>query len=52
MTETQGSLRDEILEREIELVGELVVAATGSEGPLTQAQIDAALGVGARKDDE
>ena len=42
---TRGSLHDATLDAEIQLVGELVVAATGSEGPLTQAQIDAALGV-------
>jgi hypothetical protein len=48
-TETQemmpGSLHDATLDAEIQLVGDLVVAATGSDGPLTQAQIDAALGV-------
>ena len=42
---TRGSLHDATLDAEIQLVGELVVAATGSDGPLTQAQIDAALGV-------
>lgn len=42
---TRGSLHDATLDAEIQLVGDLVVAATGSDGPLTQAQIDAALGV-------
>ena len=48
-TDTQetrpGSLHDATLDAEIQLVGDLVVAATGSDGPLSQAQIDAALGV-------
>ena len=42
---TSGTLHDATLDAEIQLVGELVVAATGSDGPLTQEQIDAALGV-------
>jgi hypothetical protein len=42
---TRGSLHDATLDAEIQLVGDLVVAATVSDGPLTQAQIDAALGV-------
>jgi hypothetical protein len=45
MTEEHGDLRDAILEDEIEMVGELVVAATDSDGPLSQDAIDAALGV-------
>jgi hypothetical protein len=49
MTDTQqstsGTLHDATLDAEIQLVGDLVVAATGSDGPLTQEQIDAALGV-------
>ena len=45
MNGTQHVLRDESLEDEIELVGELVVAATVSDGPLTQEQIDQVLGV-------
>jgi hypothetical protein len=39
------TLHDETLDAEIQLVGELVVAATGSDGPLSQQQIDAVLGV-------
>lgn len=42
---TQHMLRDETLEDEIELVGELVVAATVSDRPLTQDEIDLALGL-------
>ena len=42
---TSGTLHDATLDAEIQLVGELVVAATGSDGPLSQEQIDAALGV-------
>ncbi len=45
MTDTENSLRDAPLEDEITLVGELVVAATDHEGPLSQAEIDAALGL-------
>jgi hypothetical protein len=37
---TDGALQDEI-----ELVGELVVAASASEGPLTEDEIDAVLGI-------
>jgi hypothetical protein len=48
------SLHDATLDAEIQLVGDLVVAATGSDGRLSQDQIDAALGVvlhHARSDD-
>jgi len=49
MTDTHqsmsGTLHDATLDAEIQLVGDLVVAATGSDGPLTQEEIDAALGV-------
>jgi hypothetical protein len=49
MTDTHQSmsptLHDATLDAEIQLVGDLVVAATTSDGPLTQEQIDAALGV-------
>ena len=37
---TDGPLQDEI-----ELVGDLVVAASASEGPLSEAEIDQVLGV-------
>lgn len=44
--ETHGdSLTDDDLQSEIELVGDLVVAATSSEGPLPQDEIDRLLGV-------
>ena len=39
------SLHDEQLEGEIRLVGELVLAASQSQGPLTQDEIDAVLGL-------
>ena len=44
--ETQGdNLTDDDLQSEIELVGDLVVAATCSKGPLPQDEIDRLLGV-------
>ena len=47
VTETRAgdALRDDELEDEIALVGELVVAATSSECPLSLEQIDRALGL-------
>ncbi len=39
------SLHDEQLENEIRLVGDLVLAASASEDPLSQEQIDEVLGV-------
>ena len=39
------NLTDDDLQAEIELVGDLVVAATSSTGPLTQDEIDRLLGV-------
>jgi hypothetical protein len=39
------NLTDDDLQSEIELVGDLVVAATSSTGPLSQEQIDQLLGV-------
>lgn len=45
MTESEGSLRDVALEDEIILVGELVVAATASQRPLTLSEIDQVLGL-------
>ena len=38
-------IRDEELEREIVLLGELMAAAAGVDGHLTQARVDEALGV-------
>jgi hypothetical protein len=40
-----AELTDNALQGEIELVGDLVVAASGSEGPLSDEEIDAALGI-------
>jgi len=39
------SLNDEQLETEIKLVGDLVLAASQAEGPLSEGQIDELLGV-------
>jgi hypothetical protein len=38
-------LTDDALQDEIEMVGELVVAASASKGPLTNEEIDDVLGV-------
>ena len=40
-----GDLTDDALQDEIELVGDLVVAASASERPLTDEEIDRALGL-------
>ncbi|MDR6862902.1 hypothetical protein [Phycicoccus sp. 3266] len=40
-----GDLTDDALQDEIELVGDLVVAASASEHPLTDEEIDRALGL-------
>ena len=40
-----GNLTDDDLQSEIELVGDLVVAATSSDGPMPQDEIDRLLGV-------
>ncbi len=45
MTDAERLLRDVALEDEITLVGELVVAATSHDRPLTLAEIDLALGL-------
>ena len=47
-----GELTDDALQHEIELVGELVVAASASEGPLTDDQIDLILGIERRRREE
>jgi hypothetical protein len=39
------NLTDDALQSEIELVSELVVAATSSDGPLQQDEVDLLLGV-------
>ncbi|MYW06452.1 hypothetical protein [Streptomyces sp. SID3343] len=41
-------VHDHVVLDEIELYGDLMIAASASEGPLTQAQIDAVLGLGGR----
>ena len=43
-------LTDDDLESEIELVSELVVAATSSDGPLGQDEVDDLLGVSPKVD--
>ncbi|SDP46386.1 hypothetical protein SAMN04489867_2545 [Pedococcus dokdonensis] len=40
-----ADLTDDALQDEIELVGDLVVAASASEDPLTEDEIDRALGI-------
>lgn len=45
MTDSEDTLRDAPLADEITLVGELVAAATSHEGPLTDDEIDRALGL-------
>ena len=40
-----ADLTDDALQNEIELVGDLVVAATASDEPLTEDEIDRALGI-------
>ena len=50
-TESRGdNLTDDDLQSEIELVGDLVVAATSSDGPLPQEEIDRLLGVHPEED--
>ena len=41
----ESSLNDEDLEAEIRLVGDLVLAASQSEGRLSESEIDAVLGL-------
>jgi hypothetical protein len=43
--DASGDLTDDALQGEIELVGDLVVAASASERPLTDEEIDRALGL-------
>lgn len=42
---TGGELTDVALQQEIELVGDLVVAASHSPGPMSQEEIDRILGL-------
>ena len=44
--EPDEDLQDAELQQEIELVSDLVVAASASDAPLSQAEIDRALGLG------
>lgn len=48
--EAQDELHDPALHEEIELVGQLVVAATSTPHRLSQAEIDRVLGVDATTD--
>ena len=49
--ESRGdNLTDDDLQSEIELVGDLVVAATSSDGPMPQEEIDRLLGVHPEED--
>jgi hypothetical protein len=45
MNGDRGDLTDEVLRDEIELVGQLVVAATASPGRMGQEEVDSVLGV-------
>jgi len=45
MPDAQDNLTDGALQSEIELVGDLVVAATSSDGPMPQDEIDRLLGI-------
>lgn len=45
MVKPDARVHDHVALDEIELYGELMIAASKSEGPLTEAEIDAVLGV-------
>ena len=45
MNETEARLQDPLALDEIELYGEMVIAASGSDQALTRAEIDRALGL-------
>ena len=45
LARTDARVHDHVALDEIELYGELMIAASRSEGPLTMAEIDAILGV-------
>ena len=45
METDRGDLTDEALREEIELVGELVVAATASPGRMSEEDLDLVLGI-------
>ena len=46
MNETEARLQDPLALDEIELYGELVIAASASEGALSRDEIDRVLGLG------
>lgn len=52
LARTDGRVHDHVALDEIELYGELMIAASKSEGPLTVAEIDAILGVVASHSNE
>lgn len=45
MTDEHGPLFDSSLQQEIELLGDLVVAASVSQGPMSEMEVDRILGV-------
>ncbi|MDQ1602353.1 MAG: hypothetical protein QOE01_198 [Actinomycetota bacterium] len=45
LRETESRLQDPLVLDEIELYGELVIAASSSDSPLSQSEIDRVLGV-------
>jgi hypothetical protein len=45
LRETESRLQDPLVLDEIELYGELVIAASSSDRPLSQSEIDRVLGV-------
>lgn len=47
---TDPDLHDPDLLEEIELLGELVIAASGSDGPLPIARVDSLLGIDPTRD--
>lgn len=51
LARTDARVHDHVALDEIELYGELMIAASKSEGPLSVAEIDAILGVASRGKD-
>lgn len=45
MRKTDARVQDPLVLDEIELYGDLVIAASASDGPLSQGEIDVALGL-------
>ncbi|HEX6920910.1 MAG TPA: hypothetical protein VF314_11810 [Actinomycetes bacterium] len=52
MRKTDARVQDPLVLDEIELYGELVIAASAAEGPLTQVEIDRVLGLVRSRDDD